>query len=69
MSPLARGCVLTDTAKGAVSIICETELFGQRISQQRRREKQKQVSTDVLVKNLAELKVGQPIVHLEHGVA
>ncbi|MBB1390016.1 transcription-repair coupling factor [Shewanella sp. SG44-6] len=69
VSPLSRGCVLTDTTKGAVSIICETELFGQRISQQRRREKQKQVSSDVLVKNLAELKVGQPIVHLEHGVA
>ncbi|GGQ19120.1 transcription-repair coupling factor [Shewanella litoralis] len=69
VSPLSRGCVLTDTPKGVVSIICETELFGQRISQQRRREKQKQVSSDVLVKNLAELKVGQPIVHLEHGVA
>ncbi|WP_445773159.1 transcription-repair coupling factor [Shewanella sp.] len=69
VSPLSRGCLLTDTPKGPVSIICETELFGQRISQQRRREKQKQVSSDVLVKNLAELKVGQPIVHLEHGVA
>ncbi|NKF52437.1 transcription-repair coupling factor [Shewanella sp. WXL01] len=69
VAPLARGCVLQGTAKGDVSLICETELFGQRISQQRRREKQKQVSADALVKNLAELKVGQPIVHLEHGVA
>lgn len=69
VSPLSRGCELELGSKGKVSIICETELFGHRISQQRRREKQKQVSTDVLVKNLAELKVGQPIVHLEHGVA
>ncbi|WP_220754570.1 transcription-repair coupling factor [Shewanella sp. KT0246] len=69
VSPLSRGCVIHDSPKGEVSIICETELFGQRISQQRRREKQKQVSSDVLVKNLAELKVGEPIVHLEHGVA
>ncbi|MCW3174007.1 transcription-repair coupling factor [Shewanella subflava] len=69
VSPLSRGCELELGAKGKVSIICETELFGHRISQQRRREKQKQVSSDVLVKNLAELKVGQPIVHLEHGIA
>ncbi|PMG75945.1 transcription-repair coupling factor [Shewanella sp. 10N.286.51.B7] len=69
VSPLSRGCIIHDTPKGEVSVICETELFGQRISQQRRREKQKQVSSDVLVKNLAELKVGEPIVHLEHGVA
>ncbi|MBO2671439.1 transcription-repair coupling factor [Shewanella algae] len=66
VSPLAKGCVLNEPK---LSIICETELFGQRISQQRRREKQRQISSDALIKNLAELKVGQPIVHLEHGVA
>ncbi|MGS0728569.1 CarD family transcriptional regulator, partial [Shewanella sp. 0m-11] len=54
---------------GKFSLICETELFGQRISQRRRRDKQRQISSDALVKNLAELKVGQPIVHLDHGVA
>ncbi|MGL4899470.1 MAG: CarD family transcriptional regulator, partial [Shewanella sp.] len=69
VSPLSRGCVLNLHPADAVSIICETELFGQRISQQRRREKQRQISNDALIKNLAELKVGQPIVHLEHGVA
>lgn len=69
VSPLSRGCLLKLNARDAVSIICETELFGHRISQQRRREKQRQISNDALIKNLAELKVGQPIVHLEHGVA
>ncbi|QIR14741.1 transcription-repair coupling factor [Shewanella aestuarii] len=69
VSPLSRGALIDIEPKGNVSVICETELFGHRISQQRRREKQKQVSSDVLVKNLAELRVGQPIVHLEHGVA
>lgn len=69
VSPLSRGCLLQFSAKNALSIICETELFGHRISQQRRREKQRQISNDALIKNLAELKVGQPIVHLEHGVA
>ncbi|MEL4428958.1 transcription-repair coupling factor [Shewanella mangrovisoli] len=69
VSPLSRGCLLGLGKQTAVSIICETELFGHRISQQRRREKQRQISNDTLIKNLAELKVGQPIVHLEHGVA
>lgn len=66
VSPLAQGCIFTDKK---ISIICETELFGQRISQTRRREKQKQISHDLLIKNLAELHVNQPIVHLDHGVA
>ncbi|MGI2260042.1 transcription-repair coupling factor [Shewanella sp. GXUN23E] len=66
VAPLANGCLLTDAN---LAVICETELFGQRIAQQRRREKERQISSDLLIKNLAELKVGQPIVHLEHGVA
>ncbi|MCL2914341.1 transcription-repair coupling factor [Shewanella corallii] len=66
VSPLSQGCLLSDSK---VAIICETELFGQRIAQQRRRDKERQISSDLLIKNLAELKVGQPIVHLEHGVA
>ncbi len=65
VSPLSQGCELNDSH---VTIICETELFGARISQKRRRDKQKQVSQDMLVKNLAELKVGQAVVHLDHGV-
>jgi transcription-repair coupling factor (superfamily II helicase) len=66
VSPLSLGCQLQQPA---LSIICETELFGMRIAQQRRREKQRQISQDALIRDLAELKVGQPIVHLEHGVA
>ncbi|MBB1267873.1 transcription-repair coupling factor [Shewanella sp. SR44-3] len=69
VSPLSRGCILLDSPRGELSLICETELFGHKIAQQRRRDKQKQVSSDALIKDLAELKVGQAIVHLEHGVA
>ncbi|MCL1077549.1 transcription-repair coupling factor [Parashewanella spongiae] len=68
VAPLSHGCLLRLTKTKMISVICETELFGQRISQQRRRDKQKQVSSDTLIKNLAELKVGQPVVHLQHGV-
>ncbi|NRB24347.1 transcription-repair coupling factor [Shewanella sp.] len=69
VSPLSNGCIIENSRGGKFSLICETELFGHRISQKRRRDKQKQISSDALVKNLAELKVGQPIVHLDHGVA
>ena len=36
--------------------------------QQRSRDKRKSVNPDTLVRNLAELKIGQPVVHLDHGV-
>ncbi|ABV37440.1 transcription-repair coupling factor [Shewanella sediminis HAW-EB3] len=69
VSPLSKGCIVEKSRGAKFSIICETELFGHKISQKRRRDKQRQISSDALVKNLAELKVGQPIVHLDHGVA
>ncbi|WP_133406570.1 transcription-repair coupling factor [Parashewanella tropica] len=67
VSPLTQGMSFEHNGK-TLNIICETELFGQRISQQRRQDKQRQISSDALIKNLAELKVGQPVVHLDHGV-
>ncbi|WP_199611725.1 transcription-repair coupling factor [Flocculibacter collagenilyticus] len=52
-----------------VVLITETELLGHRVSQRRRRRKhEKETSADAIVRNLAELKVGQPIVHIDHGV-
>jgi len=69
VSPLSKGCVVEKSRGAKFSLICETELFGHKISQKRRRDKQRQISNDALIKNLAELKVGQPIVHLDHGVA
>ncbi|MCG9696949.1 transcription-repair coupling factor [Shewanella sp. Isolate11] len=69
VSPLSQGGIFQPKTGKPWALICETELFGQRISQQRRRDKQRQISSDALIKDLAELKVGQPIVHLDHGVA
>ncbi len=44
-------------------------MFGERAVQQRRREKRKQtVSNDAVIRSLAELKPGQAVVHLEHGI-
>ena len=50
-----------------ICLITEGELFGQQVMQRRRRSKASQ-SPDYVFKNLAELKVGSPVVHIEHGV-
>lgn len=52
----------------SVQFITETELFAS-APQARRRRKQEQVSSvDTLIKDLSELKVGDPVVHLNHGI-
>lgn len=48
--------------------ITETELFGQKVAQRRRREEKATVSPDTLIRNLAELQIGQAVVHIDHGV-
>lgn len=56
---------LIDDAK--IAFVTEQEILGERV-QQRARDKRKSVNPDALVRNLAELKIGQPVVHLDHGV-
>ncbi|MDP8052615.1 transcription-repair coupling factor [Pasteurella atlantica] len=52
-----------------LAIICETDLLGEKVHQKSRREKNRStVNPDTVVRNLAELKIGQPVVHLENGV-
>ncbi len=69
ISPLDQGFILETSEKSAVkiAIISENELLGSRV-QQRHRDKRKSVNPDTLIRNLAELKIGQAVVHLEHGV-
>ena len=55
------------------AFITETELLGSKITQRRTQNKEHQSegegSSEHIVRNLAELKVGQPVVHIDHGVA
>lgn len=51
----------------ALTVIAEAQLFGERIMQRRRRKETAQ-DVDAIVKDLTELQVGAPIVHIEHGV-
>lgn len=48
-------------------IIPETEIFGERIYQRRRRQKRK-VEAEQIVQHLSELNIGDPVVHVDHGV-
>ncbi|WP_281560556.1 transcription-repair coupling factor [Thalassomonas sp. RHCl1] len=52
----------------AIALITEAELLGDRVRQTRRRNKQQDVQADALFKNLAELSIGQAVVHFEHGI-
>jgi len=72
-APLAAGFFWhepgTDAAAHhAIQFITETELFAS-TPQARRRRKQEQVSSvDALIKDLSELKIGDPVVHANHGI-
>ncbi len=68
-APLAEGFHWFEPeAKTSVQLVTETELFAT-TPQARRRRKQEQVSSvDALIKDLSELKVGDPVVHLNHGI-
>lgn len=52
----------------ALAIISESQIFGEQIIQTRRRLKAKTQDAEGIVKDLIELNVGSPIVHVEHGI-
>ena len=51
----------------AICVISEGDLFGQQIIQRRRRSGT-QEQADAVIKNLTELRLGAPVVHIDHGV-
>ncbi|WP_413662430.1 transcription-repair coupling factor [Microbulbifer sp. CNSA002] len=64
VAPIDQGLLLKDPQ---INLIAEPQLFGERVLQQRRRKKAKD-EADNAVKNLAELRMGTPVVHIDHGV-
>lgn len=67
ISALDQGFILESPTAVNIALICEHELLGERV-QQRQRDKRKSLNPDTLIRNLAELKIGQAVVHLDHGV-
>jgi transcription-repair coupling factor (superfamily II helicase) len=66
IAPLERGLCLSQPE---LAVIAESQLFGQRVMQRRRRKSSSQdISAELVIKNLTELKPGAPVVHIDHGV-
>ena len=65
VAPVDRGLY---AGPGQPTLICEAQLFGQRVAQRRRRARQEETDTDAIIRDLTELRQGLPVVHIEHGV-
>ena len=48
-------------------LICESQLFGEQVQQRRLRKGSRQ-DPALMIRNLTELKIGAPVVHIDHGV-
>jgi transcription-repair coupling factor (superfamily II helicase) len=79
IAPLQQGLLLeeflsavpenTDGSQSqSIAVISETQLFGERVAQRRRRKKTSPRDTEAIIRDLTELTIGAPVVHEEHGV-
>ncbi|MCI4430835.1 MAG: transcription-repair coupling factor [Burkholderiales bacterium] len=73
VAPLAEGFFWDEPETGdtpaiALEFITETELFANRPAARRRRKQEQVSDVNALIKDLSELKVGDPVVHLNHGI-
>ena len=64
MAPIERGLWRSD----GIAIVTEQQLFGERVLQKRRRDKDRAAVNELTVKSLTELHPGAPVVHLDYGV-
>ena len=64
VAPMEYGLLLPDHH---LAMITETALFGERVLQRRRREKPTEAD-DAGYRDLSELRIGAPVVHIDHGV-
>ena len=64
-APLDRGLYF---GAGEPTLLCEAQLFGNRVAQRRRRNRSEQTQAENAFRDLNELRPGVPVVHLEHGV-
>jgi transcription-repair coupling factor (superfamily II helicase) len=65
VAPLEQGFALT---RPALTVLTERELFGERVRQDRRRRRGPARDPDTIIRDLTELGIGAPIVHIDHGV-
>jgi transcription-repair coupling factor (superfamily II helicase) len=64
--PLAAGFALPAET---TAVVTEAELYPGQVRQSRRRDKRAKSSAEGMVRDLAEVKPGDPVVHSQHGIA
>ncbi|MCH9689097.1 MAG: transcription-repair coupling factor [Gammaproteobacteria bacterium] len=65
IAPLTEGVELPEAK---LSIIVESQLFGEQATPQQRARDKKAIDPDTMIRDLTELRTGAPLVHLEFGV-
>ncbi len=65
VAPMDRGLYY---GPGKPTMVAESQLFGQRVTQRRLRKSGDAASPEQVFKDINELRPGVPVVHLEHGV-
>jgi transcription-repair coupling factor (superfamily II helicase) len=65
---LGVGTLHNGFASKNIAVITEAELYANTVRQQRRRNKEKNRSTEGMLKDLSELSENDPVVHEQHGV-
>ncbi len=76
VAPLAEGFFWSEPAPPggvagdaiAIEFVTETELFATSPTARRRRKQEQVSDVNALIKDLSELKVGDPVVHMNHGI-
>ncbi len=64
VAPIESGLLLVDPD---IAVITEPQLFGEQVFQRRQRRRRGR-DPEAIIRSLAELKIGDPVVHEDHGV-
>jgi transcription-repair coupling factor (superfamily II helicase) len=68
IGPIEEGLCLTNANHALnITLIAETQLFDDQVLQRRMRTHEK-LDTQAIIRDLTELQIGAPVVHIEHGV-
>ncbi|MBI1990698.1 MAG: transcription-repair coupling factor [Betaproteobacteria bacterium] len=65
VAPLAAGFVLPARS---LALITENELYATQVRNRRAREAQRKTTSEGMLRDLSEVKVGDPVVHEQHGI-
>ena len=65
VAPLSSGFMLPEAG---LAVITETELYAETAKARAKREKKRESNVDGMLRDLSELKVGDPVVHSQHGI-